>query len=141
MECNPPSTPKTVPPRMSRMAIMGDGVLGLIGEITTVKIVLPYLHLCKMSLFAMMSSCIVLLASRRSLAEEFPCQSFPQSTTTCAPTLLYWESAFFKSTQHSINSTIECHRVSRDSCENRFLRKPSRSWELRNAGGRRGPAW
>jgi hypothetical protein len=44
---------------------MGDGVFALIGEIITVKIVLPYLHLCEMSLFAMMSSCLVV---RRTLA-------------------------------------------------------------------------
>src|SRR5215472_18240431 len=32
MACNAPNTPNTVPPRMSRMVIIGDSVFGLIRE-------------------------------------------------------------------------------------------------------------
>jgi hypothetical protein len=37
----------------------------------------------------------------------------------------FWESAFFRSSQHSTNLTTRFHRVSQDSCENLSLRKPS----------------
>ena len=69
--------------------------------------------------------------------------SFDQAGTTPegSPFFLAVETAHKSDIPRSTSSMIQFRRGSRDCCASPSLRRPSRSWELRNAGSRRGPAW
>ena len=49
--------------------------------------------------------------------------------------------AFCRSIQRSTNSTMQFHLGLKGCCERLSLHRPSPSWELPNAGSRRGPLW
>ena len=53
----------------------------------------------------------------------------------------FWESAFFRSIQHFINSTIQFPLGLNTCYASPFLHRPLPSWELPNAGSAREPRW